>query len=175
MIRRTTRRLSCLVLLCLPLAWSALHGQESKTVIGPGNIDLQDGAKLLMAGDAEEGVRRTLLGLDYASTPRERISGLSNLCAGYVLLKQYEEAVSWCDQALAIDDRYWRALANRALAYLQLKRLEEAEADIVLAEEIAPGARSVRLVRSMLLDVTDPVEPRVVIDDRRQEADRDDD
>jgi tetratricopeptide (TPR) repeat protein len=173
MYKLTTTWLFCLVVLCLSLVGTTPRAQESKTVIGPSNIDLHHGAELLKAGDAAEGVRRTLLGLEYAATPREKVAGMSNLCAGYVMLDRLEEAVPWCDQALAINERHWRALVNRALAYLKLGRLEEAEADVRMAEEIAPGARSVKLVRSMLLDVTDPVAPHVIIDDRRQDADDD--
>jgi tetratricopeptide (TPR) repeat protein len=98
---------------------------------------------------------------------------MSNVCAAHVMLGNYEEALPWCDQALDIHGRNWRALVNRSLAYLKLGRLEEAEADLMLAEEIAPGARSVKLVRSIYLDITDPVAPHVIIDDRRQQPDDD--
>ena len=55
--------------------------------------------------------------------------------------------------------------------FFRLGRLEEAEADLVKAEQAAPGARSVKMARSLYLDVTDPVTPHVVIDDRRQTSD----
>ena len=44
------------------------QGQEpgSKTVLGPRNVYLYDGANTLKAGDGEEGVRLTLLGLNSA-------------------------------------------------------------------------------------------------------------
>jgi len=50
-----------LIVACLTI--SSAVAQESKTVIGPSNPDLHDGANALLAGDAEEGVRLTLLGL----------------------------------------------------------------------------------------------------------------
>ena len=74
-------------------------------------------------------------------------------------------------QALEIREQNWRALVNRSHAYIKLGRFERAEADLLAAEEIAPSARSVKLVRSMYLDATDPVAPLVVIDDRRQGSD----
>ncbi len=168
-----TARVASLAVVCLLLATATARGQEFKTVIGPSNIDLHEGAMLLKAGEAREGLDRTLKGLERAANPREKVAGLSNACAGYVMLEQPAEALTWCNRALELQDRHWRALTNRALAYLQLERFEECEADISLAEELAPGARTVKLVRSMLLDATDPVTPHIVVDDRRQPADDD--
>ncbi|MEJ2128530.1 MAG: tetratricopeptide repeat protein [Woeseiaceae bacterium] len=174
MTKATTLRSSRAVVACLCLAACAGLAQENKTVIGPTNEDLAAGADALLAGDAEEGVRRTLTGLDYATSQRDRVAGMSNLCAAYAMLKQPETGLPWCDQALELRSTHWRALSNRALIYIQLGRLEEAERDLSKAEEIAPNARTVKLVRSILLDLTDPVAPLVVIDDRRQGADDDD-
>ena len=171
MNRVTTLATACLVVLWLAWAPPVALGQQMKTVIGPNNLDLKAGAELLKGGEAEKGLERTLIGLEYAATPHEKVVGMSNACAANVMLGRYEEAVSWCDQALEIRNRNWRALVNRSHAYLRLGQLERAEADLAVAEEIAPNARSVKLVRSMYLDVTDPVAPHVVIDDRRQGSD----
>lgn len=168
-----TAKVAHRAVVCLMLATVAAYGQESKSVIGPSNIDLHHGAELLKAGEAQEGLERTLRGLEYAANPREKVAGLSNACAAYLMLEQPGEALSWCNRALELQDRHWRALTNRALAYLELGRFEESDADISLAEELAPGARTVKLVRSMLLDATDPVTPHIVVDDRRQPADDD--
>lgn len=167
---RTTMIMAATGLVVVSLSLAAL-GQEHKTVIGPSNMDLHAGAELLKQGKAAEGLQRTLQGLETATSAREKVAGMSNVCAAHVMLGNYEDALPWCNQALEIRGRNWRALVNRSLAYLKLGRLEEAEADLVLAEEIAPGARSVKLVRSIYLDVTDPVAPHVIIDDRRQAAD----
>lgn len=168
-----TRRLWRAVVACLCLASSIAVSQENKSVLGPKNEDLHAGAEALLAGDAEEGVRRTLIGLKYSSSPRNRAAGLSNLCAGYAMLEKPEEALPWCSEAIELNDRHWRAYSNRALVYIQLGHLEEAEQDLQMAEELAPRSRTVKTVRSMLLDATDPVAPIVVIDDRRQEPDDD--
>jgi hypothetical protein len=56
------------------------------------------------------------------------------------------------------------------LAYVKLERYEEAEQDLQKAEALVDNARTVKIVRSMLLDATDPVAPEIVIDDRRQPA-----
>ena len=96
---------------------------------------------------------------------------MSNLCAGYIMLEQLDEALDYCNRVLEENDRYWRAYSNRALAYVMLDRLEEAEQDLQKAEAIAPQARTVKVVRSMLRDKTDPVAPSIVIDDRRNPED----
>ena len=173
MIKVTTQWLACPVVVWLCLAAAVAQGQESKTILGPTNPDLYYGAEALLAGDADEGVRLTLLGVKRAANSRDRITGMSNLCAGYIMLEQYEIGVSYCDEVLARNDQHWRSYSNRALAYLKLGRLEETEADLQKAEAIAPNARTVKVVRSMLLDATNPVAPLIVIDDRRQTADDD--
>ena len=169
-IRRFSRVLvvAGLCLICL-----SATARQNTTVLGPRNLDLHAGANALLAGDAEEGVRLTLLGLKREGSGRDRTTGLSNLCAGYIMLGQIEEGLKYCDQALEQNDQYWRAYSNRALAYVKLDRLEEAEQDLQKAEALAPKSRNVETVRSMLLDKTDPVAPQIVIDDRREPVDGD--
>src|SRR5579864_197355 len=69
----------------------------SKTVIGQSNSLLADGAAALEAGRIEEGVRLTLDGLKVAVNVRDNAAGHSNACAGYVLLKQWAEALAQCN------------------------------------------------------------------------------
>jgi tetratricopeptide (TPR) repeat protein len=156
---------------CLCLSSLSGNTQDSMTVIGPTNPDLSLGATELLAGNGEEGVRLTLLGLQVATTRRDRLTGMSNLCAGYIMLEEMDEALSYCDRVIAENDRHWRAYNNRALAYVMLDRLEEAEQDLQKAEVIAPKAHTIKVVRSMLRDKTDPVAPSIVIDDRRNVED----
>jgi len=147
--------------------------RQNTTILGPTNPNLYNGAQALLQGDASEGVRLTLLGLKFETSGRDRITGLSNLCAGYIMLGQLEEGLKYCDEVLEQNDDYWRAYSNRALAYVKLGRLEEAEQDLQKAEAISKNARTVKIVRSMLLDATNPVAPQVVIDDRRHPIDDD--
>lgn len=163
--------LTYLAVVCLVLVPVGVLCQESRTVLGPSNVDLYEGAQLLKDGEAEQGLERTLRGLEYAGTPREKVTGMSNACAGYLMLERPEEAIRWCDKALDIQENYWRALTNRAMAHLKLGQFEECDADISRAEEIAPSSHTVKRVRALLLDTIDPVTPQIVIDDRRQPAD----
>lgn len=142
--------------------------QDSRTVIGPVNPPLQEGATALLAGDVEEGVRLTRLGLSQATSVSERHTAWSNLCAGYVMLNELDTALDYCNRVIAETDRNWRAYSNRALVYIRLERFDEAAADLDRAEAISPNARTLQAVRRMWRDAVDPVTPAVVIDDRRQ-------
>ncbi len=150
-----------------------LLAQESRTVIGPKNPPLQQGAEALLTGDAKEGVRLTLQGLAQASSAKERQTAWSNLCAGYVMLEDLETGLEFCNRVIEETDRNWRAFSNRALIYVRLQRYEEAEQDLLQAEAISPGARTLKAVRAMWRDAVEPVAPSIVIDDRRQSADED--
>lgn len=156
-----------LIALFLLLSTSSLFGRQSTTVLGPTNVALQDGANALRAGDAEEGIRLTKIGLSQAKTSRERQTANSNLCAGYTLLGEYKLGLPYCNDTLEENDRHWRARSNRALIYIKLRRFEEANQDLIVGEEVSPNSNTLQAVRKMYLDATNPVAPSVVIDDRR--------
>lgn len=161
-------RLSNFLLAILLMAPStAVPSDEPKTVLGPRNIYLADGANALMARNGEEGVRLTLIGLETAQGPREEKIAHSNLCAGYLLLNQPDAALPHCNWVLDQDPMHWRTYNNRALVYLRLERFDEAEADIRKGQEIRPGSEKLKIVKGMYLDETQPVVPRVEVDERR--------
>ena len=142
--------------------------EESKTVIGPRNVALAQGAEALLAKDGEEGVRLTLIGLKTAQGYKEKRAALSNLCAGYLMIDQPQTALTYCNEALEQFPEFWRAYNNRALVYLRLDRFEESEADIRRGQELRPGAETLKIAKGMLLDETDPVRSNVEIDERRE-------
>ena len=142
---------------------------ESRTILGPRNIHLYDGANELIAGNAEEGVRLTSLGLEFATSSRERKIAHSNLCAGYLMLRQLETALWHCNWVLERYDNHWRSYNNRALVYLAMERYEESEADIKRGQGINPRSEKLKEVKGMYLDEVEPVTENITIDDRRNE------
>lgn len=169
-MNRYTVPVLCLVLLPALAGW----GQDvespdtaSKTVIGPRNPDLQEGAQQLLRGNGELGVELTLRGMKVAQGAREHEAALSNLCAGYIMLKQYGEALKYCELLLARNDENWRGYNNRAVIYINTGQYDKAHSDLVRGEELNPGARTLRIARAMYLDAVDPVVPEVEIDDRQ--------
>ena len=145
-------------------------GAVAKTVVGPSNAELEDGATALRVGDAEDGVRLTERGLMSATSRRDRVAGYSNLCAGLAMLERLDEALQACNRALELDERHWRSYSNRALVYLKQERYPEAERDISAGEALNPNARTLRALRAMYRDAVDPVAPSIIIDDRREAA-----
>ncbi len=171
-IAMNTRLLALLLVSIVPINLLLADNEaDSRTVIGPRNAALADGAQALMDGDADSGVELTLRGLAMAQGQRERQAALSNLCAGYLMLGQVDEALGYCDKALAENNRNWRAYSNRALVYIELERFDDAEADVVRGQDLAPNAKKLKIVKGMLLDETNPVSPNIVIDDRRGPVD----
>jgi tetratricopeptide (TPR) repeat protein len=160
---------SCNILLVtLLLATSpATSDEEPKTVIGPDNIYLYDGANALVARNGEDGVRLTLLGLQTARNAREEKIGHANLCAGYLLVKEPEKALHHCNWVIDRDAMHWRTYNNRALVYLRLERFDEADEDIQKGQSLRPGSRNLKIVKGMYLDETQPVTPNIEIDERR--------
>lgn len=141
--------------------------EGNKTIIGPRNHFLAEGADALTSGDAERGVALTEKGLAIAQGAFEEKAALSNLCAGYLMLGKLHKALDACDKAVAMDPDFWRAYNNRALVLIELGRFEESEADIARGQALRPSSKKLKLTRGRLLDATDPVEPTVEIDDRR--------
>jgi len=171
----SARRKSFHSLVLVGLLLSALppaFAEESKTVIGPKNIFMYDGANALMAGDGEEGVRLTLLGLEHAQGSAEKRTAHSNLCAGFLLIGEAETALVHCNWVLERNSRHWRTYNNRALVYMRLERYAEAEEDIRKGQELRPNSKKLKIVKGMYLDETQPVTPNIEADDRRDTSEQ---
>jgi tetratricopeptide (TPR) repeat protein len=137
-------RLFALGLLAAAATWTCPPARPadqpgSRTVIGPNSL-LADGAAALEAGRIEEGVRLTLEGLKVAVTVRENAAGHSNACAGYVLLRQWAEALAQCNAALELDTSNWRTYNNRAAIYVEQGLYDLAMRDLEAGLALAPGA-----------------------------------
>jgi tetratricopeptide (TPR) repeat protein len=162
--------LLAVAVLLAPAGWAQdrdVSDTNPTMVIGPRNPDLHEGAKLLLAGRTREGIERTLRGMQAAKGNREEEAALSNLCSGYVVLERFEEALKYCELLLARNDESWRAYNNRALIYIKTGQYEKANRDLVRAEELSPGAPTLKIARGIYLDTVHPVEPQIEIDDRQ--------
>jgi len=149
---------------------SRIGGESgAATVIGPRNVPLHLGAEALLAGETEEGVRQTLRGLRLAHGRREEEAALSNLCAGYIKLGDYSEALKYCDILLTRNDKNWRGYNNRAVVYIMTKQYEKALSDLEKGEALNPGARTLKVARAMYMDAVHPVRPEIEIDDRENQ------
>jgi tetratricopeptide (TPR) repeat protein len=137
------------------LATSAIvHAAEpaqSATVMGPTNPQLSEGATALESGRVEEGIRLTLDGLQIPTTPQDKAAGYANLCAGYAMLKQWDEALQHCNTSLALDPRNWRTFNNRAAVYAGRGQYDLAMKDIRAGLDLAPKSstllESLRIVQ----------------------------
>ena len=74
------------VLVAAVILASTCWAAEPSYVIGSTNPDMYEGARALLAGRNEEGIRLTLKGLQAANGKKEEENALSNLCAGYMRL-----------------------------------------------------------------------------------------
>ncbi|MBT76852.1 MAG: tetratricopeptide repeat protein [Gammaproteobacteria bacterium] len=138
-----------LMFLCTGLI--AVQAAESinQTIIGTNPL-LSAGANALRIGDFEEGVSLTLDGLDASMTPRQRAIAFSNVCAGYIGLRQFAKALETCDKALDLNDRNWRIYNNRALALLNAGRIVAAREDIKKGFALNPGSSTLAKVANLI-------------------------
>jgi tetratricopeptide (TPR) repeat protein len=135
--------------------------------IGSANPDISNGARALLGGRNEEGIRLTLKGLKKADGKGEEEIALSNLCAGYTNVGDYETALKYCDVLLQRNDKLWRVYNSKALIYIYTKQYEKAEQALIKGEALNPNARSMKIARALYLDATNPVAPEIEIDDRK--------
>jgi tetratricopeptide (TPR) repeat protein len=101
---------------------------------------LYDGAQELLAGNDAEGVRLTHKGLQIALGAREEEAALSNLCAGYIKLALFDNALKYCELLLARNDKSWRGYNNRAIIYIKTEQWDKAEQDLLSGEALHPDA-----------------------------------
>jgi tetratricopeptide (TPR) repeat protein len=126
------------------------QGATSATVIGASSL-LSDGASALEAGRAEEGLRLTLAGLNEPGLPHALAAGHANACAGFLMLKQLDEALAHCNQSIQMDPTNWRAFNNRAAIYdargLYDLAIHDIEAGLLLAPKSRTLLQSMRVIR----------------------------
>ena len=146
---------------------STCWATEPTWVIGSRNPNLAEGAQALLGGRNEEGIRLTLLGLKAAAGEKEEEIALSNLCAGYTNLGDYDTALKYCDILLQRNDKLWRVYNSKALIFIFTKQYDKAEQELIKGEALRPGAHSLKIARALYMDATHPVAPHIEVDDRR--------
>jgi tetratricopeptide (TPR) repeat protein len=154
------------ILIAVIVLASPCLAQEPTHVVGSGNPNLSAGARALLGGRNEEGIRLTLRGLEAARDGKEEEVALSNLCAGYTNLGDYESALRYCDILLERNDKLWRAYNSKALIYIYTKQYDKAEQELLKGEALNPGAHSMKIARALYNDATNPVAPVIEVDDR---------
>jgi tetratricopeptide (TPR) repeat protein len=157
-----------LVLVAAIFLASTCLASDQRIIVGDSNPNLAEGARQMIAGHDEKGIELTLLGLRVANGRREEEIALSNLCAGYTNLGDYETALKYCDILLIRNDKSWRAYNSKALIYVNTKQYDKAESALLKGEAINPDARSMKIARALFLDATQPVVPEIEVDDRQK-------
>ncbi len=132
----------------------SVHAQDpgsagSRSVFGA-NSYLSDGATALMLGNYAKGVELTRLGLAEVLSAEERVASLSNLCAGYVGLKEYDVAIVYCNRSLEINPQNWRALQNRAAAYAGIGDSARALADAEKGLNLNPDSEALKMTLALV-------------------------
>jgi len=156
------------VILLVAIFASNCWAQDPNYVVGSTNPRLGEGARALLAGRHEKGIRLTLLGLEAATNKKDEEAALSNLCAGYTNLGDYDSALKYCDILIQRNDQLWRPYNSKALIYITLKQYDKAEEALIKGEALNPGARTMKVARALFLDATQPVTPEIEIDDRKK-------
>jgi len=140
-------------------------GPRHGVVIGASEY-LSAGADAIRAGNYDEGIRLTTIGLQrQARTLRDRAAGLANLCAAYVAKEEPDAAIPYCDESIELFDGNWRAYSNRSHAYLLKGMLEEAARDNAAAAALSPRAAHVQMIRGMLNERK--LKPRITMQEHR--------
>lgn len=152
LIRRYSRSLAAIATLWL--CGFAAQAQDSgvamsRSVFGT-NTYLSEGATALMLGNYERGVELTRLALNDLLSSEERAATLSNLCAGYIGLKEYDVAIVYCNRSLDINPDNWRALQNRAAAYTSIGNYKRALSDIEKGLSINPDSEALKLTLAIM-------------------------
>ncbi len=137
-------------LLIAPAAIYSSAAAQSNTVIGAPNQLISDGARAMEAGRFEEGMRLTLAGLEQPAPPADAAAAHSNLCAAYVHLKRYDEALSHCNDALELDTTNWRTYNNRAAVFVGMKKFDLAMTDVNTGLAIAPNSATLLKSREVV-------------------------
>jgi len=137
-----------------------LAAEPVNQIIFGSNPVLSAGVDALSVGDYEEGLRLTQDGLNSELKVRDRANAFNNMCAGYLGLEQFTEALEYCDQALELNNQNWRIFNNRALALLGTGRVAAARDDVIKGLALNPDSTTLAKVAKL---VDEQVRSRLLI------------
>lgn len=149
-------------------AWAQVDPQQqadSRTVLGGGNAYLSAGAEAIRAGQYDDGIRLTRMGLERAAKVAERAAALSNLCAAHAAKGELDLALQACSESIALNDQNWRAYSNRSYAYYLKGMYAKANTDLENAASISPNARQVQQIRGMINERS--LRPSVIVEEHQ--------
>lgn len=127
----------------------AAASEDNRSVIGVNPL-LAEGAEALRLHEYARGVELTLEGLHGEGSRRTRVAALSNVCAGLTALGRHDEALGYCDQAVALSPGRWQAHNNRALALLGKGDLPGARDAVATGLHLNPDSPTLQRVAEMI-------------------------
>lgn len=123
---------------------------QTATILGDANPLLAEGSAALAAGRYEEGIRLSLAGLEQPNNTADEAAALSNICAGYAALRQWNKALPRCNRSLELDGGNWRTFNNRAAVFVGLELYELALADVNAGLAISPNSATLHKSRAAI-------------------------
>jgi tetratricopeptide (TPR) repeat protein len=138
---------------------------DSRTVLGGGDEYLSAAADAIRAGEYEDGIRLTTLGLERPQSQPDRAAALSNLCAAHAAKGEPDAAIKYCDESIAMNEHNWRAYINRSYAYYLKRMFTESSADLAVAETLNPTARQIEQIRGMINERS--LQPSVIVEEHQ--------
>ena len=148
----TVRRIALVAAVLIAMSATAQTEPSTSTTVIGGNEMLQAGADALRNGDFQRGIELTTEGLKRPNAQRDVAAALSNLCAGFVGVRQYDTGLEKCNEALKIDATNWRTWNNRAAAYLGKGMYDAALGDVESGLKLAPESATLKKTRQIVLE-----------------------
>lgn len=86
-----------------------------------------DGTNDILDGDYLTGIEKSLVWVN-VGFKNAKLAAMTNLCIGYTATRQYDDAVKWCDAAVAIGRQTALTKNNRAVLYYRMGDYEQSAA-----------------------------------------------
>lgn len=134
---------------CLVFAGAAFAGHTGhKLTMATVELGLEEfpGNDLVLSGDYEEAILVSMKEVDTAWNIG-KVAARTNLCISYTALKDYENAIKWCDAAVAVNRIGWVTKNNRAVLHFLMQ--EHQQGMTLLKQAHANAHRGVNIARAI--------------------------